>query len=182
VPPIRTSRPRRPVLLSSNRPPREWPMPGLRIQLPPFRLRLSRQRRPPTVGPGTPRTPAVGSREPRLPRSRLRPAERCRAPHTAAQPSRPSRPCLRRRRRPGLWPLRLPPCPRRRGCSSHRPSRCDGPIRSTGREELRATGPAARSSRMNRRRRRRLSVPPRSRSRRQALFSSDLSGVVKVRA
>jgi hypothetical protein len=35
---------------------------------------------------------------------------------------------------------------------------------------------------MNRRRRRRLSVPPRSRSRRQALFSSDLSGVVKVRA
>jgi hypothetical protein len=35
---------------------------------------------------------------------------------------------------------------------------------------------------MTRRRRRRLSVLPRSRSRRQARFSSDLSGVVKVQA
>ena len=152
-------------------------MPAPPIPLPPFRPRRSRPRRLPMAGLVIPGAPQAGLAAPSLPRSRRRPQLHRRLTRALSKQDFPLLPPPRR------WQLHRRRCrrqfPQRRGCSSHRPSRCGDPTRSTARAARRATDPAARSSRMTLLRRRRPCVLLPTRSRRSR-SSSDRPVVVQV--
>ena len=181
--PTPTSRLRRPVRSARRHPRPAWLMPVPRIRLRPSRPPPCRPSSPPTACHDIRPATGAGSEPRKRPRSHRRPPHR--RPLMALRRTRAllRQPPLRLvlRRRPLRPHHRRPPA-----CFSHRPSRCGGPTRATGRAAPPAIGPAARFWQTSPRRRRRPCEPLPTRNRwvrfSSDRFSSDRPAVVELRA